>query len=107
MVRVLPHLKIEPKTLAIPKRVRNADLRKVSCRFGAPGRLAIRRRQSADDRNRIGEIGRQQDNEPNCLMLRNEASGSALARLRVIASTLLKSTMEVDHVNGPDARKIS
>ena len=29
------------------------------------------------------------------------------ATVRVIASTLLKSTMEVDHVNGPDARKIS
>jgi len=80
MVRVLPHLKIEPKILAVPKRVRNADLLKLSCRFGAPGRLAIRRRQqSSDDRNRIGEIGRQRDNEPNCLMLRNEASGSALA----------------------------
>ncbi len=45
-----------PAEARLPKRVRKADLIKLSCRFEAPVRLPIRRRQqSSDDRNRVGE----------------------------------------------------
>jgi hypothetical protein len=70
-----------PAEARLPKRVRNADLLKLSCRFEAPVRLPIRRRQqSSDDRNRVGEIGRQRDNEPNLSDASQRAAGRALAR---------------------------